>query len=204
MTSEFLVAGAIMGALVLYVLTGGADYGAGTWDLLASGRTREAQRDLIEDAIAPVWEANHVWLIVVVTVLFTGFPRAFSFITTALHVPVLLLLLGIVLRGAAFTFRAHDPRGAAARLRWTMVFSISSLVAPVIVGILVGAISSGELHMNGWVVVGGFFRPWISVWSVLVGIYALAVFSYLAAVYLCVEAYDVRSAALPAFRSRAL
>ena len=204
MSADVLIAGAILGALVLYALTGGADFGAGTWELLASGRTRQEQRDVIEEAIAPVWEANHVWLIVVVTVLFTGFPHAFSFITTVLHVPVLVLLLGIVLRGAAFTFRAHDPRGGAARMRWTLVFSIASLLAPLVLGTIVGAISSGRLHMNGWVVEGGFFRPWIALWPALVGLFTLAIFSFLAAVYLCVEANDQKSAALYAFRSRAI
>ena len=201
-----VVAGAMLVALILYALTGGADYGAGTWDLLASGPSRRKQRAIIEAAIAPIWEANHVWLIVVVTVLFTGFPRAFAVVTTALHVPVLLLLLGVVLRGTAFTFRAHDPRGGGARKRWSLIFSVSSLFAPILLGAIVGALSSGKVRMDGWEVVGGYYAPWIAVWPLMVGLFTLALFSYLAATYLCVEAESRErgAPAVRAFRSRAL
>ena len=87
----------MVAALVLYFLLGGADFGGGVWDLLATGPRRQSQREVIEHAIGPVWEANHVWLILVVVVLFTGFPRAFSVLSIALHVPLTLFLIGIVL-----------------------------------------------------------------------------------------------------------
>src|SRR5438552_579934 len=105
-----LLGGAIMGALILYALFGGADFGGGVWHLLAWGPRAQRQRDLVTTAIAPIWEANHVWLILVVVVLFTGFPTAFSEITTELHTPLVALLMAIVLRGAAFAFRqSGDP-----------------------------------------------------------------------------------------------
>src|SRR6202795_1201220 len=105
------VAGLIAVALNAYVLMAGADFGGGVWDFLASGPQRAAQRALIPEAIGPIWEANHVWLILVVVLLFTGFPPAFAEVGTALHIPLTLMLIGIVLRGSAFTFRRH--RGPA-------------------------------------------------------------------------------------------
>ena len=119
MSPELLLAGAIGVALALYFLFGGADFGGGVWDLLASGPRAAAQRRAIAAAIGPVWEANHVWLILVVVILFTGFPPAFAAISVALHVPLTLFLIGVVLRGSAFAFRVArhvgPPRTAALR-----------------------------------------------------------------------------------------
>src|SRR5262247_3378382 len=100
------VIAALMGvALNAYVLTGGADFGGGVWDLLAGGPSRDEQRALIERSIAPIWEANHVWLIVVVVLLFSAFPPAFATLGIVLHIPITLMLIGVVLRGSAFVFR---------------------------------------------------------------------------------------------------
>src|SRR3990172_2758016 len=110
-----LLAGAMLGSLVFYALLGGADFGGGVWDLLARGPRAGDQRRLIAHAIGPVWETNHIWLIIAIVVLFTGFPPAFAAISTALFVPLTLLLAGIVLRGAAFAFHAyhlHEETGA--------------------------------------------------------------------------------------------
>ena len=97
MPLETVIAGVMIAALVLYALLGGADYGGGVWDLFAFGPRARAQRALIAEAISPVWEANHVWLILVIVILFTAFPPAFAAIATALHIPITLLLIGIVL-----------------------------------------------------------------------------------------------------------
>src|SRR5512142_1955701 len=123
MTPAALLGAAMLAALVLYALLGGADYGGGIWDLLASGPRRREQRALVEQAIGPVWEANHVWLVLVVVLLFTGFPRAFSALCVALFMPLTLLLVGIVLRGAAFTFRAYDRPEGRVQDRWGLAFS---------------------------------------------------------------------------------
>src|SRR5262249_5366166 len=111
MPTERMLALVMMTALSLYVLMGGADFGGGVWDLLASGPRRDQQRALIEKALGPIWEANHVWLILVVVLLFAAFPPAFSAITIALHAPLTLFLVGVVFRGSAFTFRTYDSRG---------------------------------------------------------------------------------------------
>jgi cytochrome d ubiquinol oxidase subunit II len=101
-TLAILIAGIVMVSLNAYVLLAGADFGGGVWDFFARGGRRQAQRDLISHALAPIWEANHVWLILVIVLLFTCFPAAFSTIAIMLHIPLTLMLLGIVLRGSAF------------------------------------------------------------------------------------------------------
>src|SRR5579872_2059367 len=141
-TLAIVVVGIAGVALTAYVLFGGADYGGGVWDLLASGPRRAQQRALIAHAIGPIWEANHVWLILIVVLLFTCFPAAFAVLTTVLHIPLTLLLLGIVLRGSAFTFRAYDATHSAVQERWGMLFAIASVLAPILLGVIVGAIAS--------------------------------------------------------------
>ena len=171
----------------LYALLGGADYGGGVWDLFAFGKRKKDQRKLIEDAIGPVWEANHVWLILVVVVLFTAFPQAFSTISTALHIPLSLLLIGIILRGTSFVFRKHDTENENLRSRWSLIFSISSIITPVLLGITLGAIASGTIRVENGVVQTDFFSSWLAPFPFAVGFFALALFAFLAAVYLTLE-----------------
>jgi cytochrome d ubiquinol oxidase subunit II len=183
-----LVAAAILASLVAYALLGGADYGGGIWDLLASGPRKRAQRELIEKAIGPIWEANHVWVILAVVVLFTGFPVAFAAISTTLFVPLLLLLVGFVFRGAAFTFRNYDRPDDQVQRRWGLLFSMSSVVAPFMLGVVVGSLASGRLRVapNGDPRSGPL--AWLAPFPIAVGLFACALFAFLAATYLAVEA----------------
>jgi len=185
---ETIIAGAMVASLVLYALLGGADYGGGVWDLFAFGRRARTQRALIADAISPVWEANHVWLILVIVVLFTAFPPAFAAIATALHIPITLLLIGIVLRGTAFTFRNYDVQRDDVQRRWSLVFSIASIITPILLGTILGAIASGTIRVENGAVTTGFFNSWLAPFPLAVGFFALALFAFLAAVYLTVEA----------------
>ena len=130
-----LVAGVVMVAMVAYIVTGGADFGGGVWDLFAGGPTAARQRDVIAHALGPIWEANHVWLVLVVVLLFVCFPLAFAAIATALHVPLALMLVGIVLRGSAFTFRTYDRDDAHSRRLWGRTFAIASVITPVMLGV---------------------------------------------------------------------
>lgn len=187
---EVWLAGAMMVSLTLYALLGGADFGGGVWDLFASGERKKAQRELIAEAIGPIWEANHVWLILVIVLLFTCFPAAFAAISTALHIPLVLMLMGIVLRGSAFTFRHYDNQADSVQRRWGRIFSIASLITPVLLGVTVGAISSGRIRMQAGAPVTGFVEPWFALFPFAVGLFALALFAFLAAVYLTVEARD--------------
>jgi len=194
LTLPVILAGIIVISLNAYVLLAGADFGGGVWDFLASGPRKAEQRTLIAAAIGPVWEANHVWLILVIVLLFTCFPTVFAALSIALHIPLIVMLVGIVLRGAAFTFRSYDSQRDEVQRRWGRVFAIASLVTPVILGICVGAIASGRIMpdvMTGvpeGSFVDAFVRPWLTGFGVAVGAMALALFALLAAVYLTVEA----------------
>jgi cytochrome d ubiquinol oxidase subunit II len=193
------LAGVIFVALTAYVLLGGADFGGGVWDLLASGPRKARQRDLIAHAIGPVWEANHVWLILAIVLLFTCFPRGFARLSIALHVPLTLMLFGIVLRGSAFVFRSYGGGGGR-------VFAIASLVTPVLLGVSVGAVATGAVRDQGTgrrePFYDAYIAPWLTSFPLVVGVFALACFAFLAAVYLTLEAKDVELE--EDFRRRAL
>ena len=191
-----ILAGVILLALTAYVLLGGADFGGGVWDLLSSGPRRAAQRGVIKDAIAPVWEANHVWLILAIVLLFTCFSPAFAAVAIALHIPLTLMLLGIVLRGSTFMFRSYGGGGAR-------TFAIASLLTPVLLGVCVGAVAAGRVAMGiGGSFYASFLRPWLTPFSFAVGLFTLTCFAFLAAVYLTLETSD--AALQDDFRRRAL
>ncbi|HEX2778586.1 MAG TPA: cytochrome d ubiquinol oxidase subunit II [Gemmatimonadaceae bacterium] len=208
-----IVAAVMLVALNAYVLTGGADFGGGVWDLLASGSRRDAQRTLVSHAIGPIWEANHVWLIVVIVVLFTAFPPVFATLGTVLHIPLSLMLVGIVLRGSAFVFRSYGARDDATQRRWGRVFAIASVITPLLLGVIVGAIVSGRvgraaalLPANGGASTADFstvyMASWLAAFPLMLGVMTLALFAFLAAVYLTVAAAD--AALREDFRRRAL
>ena len=142
-----MVAGVMALALLLYALTGGADFGGGVWDLLATGPRKHAQRRLAAKAIAPIWEVNHVWMILVVVLLFVGFPKAFAAISISLHVPLTLMLIGIVLRGTAFTFQHYGIQSDETAAHWRRLFAVASTVTPVLLGVIVGACVSGRISV---------------------------------------------------------
>jgi cytochrome d ubiquinol oxidase subunit II len=185
----YFVSGVLLVALTIYVLTAGADYGGGVWDLFASGPRAYLQRELIERAIGPIWEADHVWLILVIVILFTAFPPAFSAIMIGLHVPLTLMLVGVVMRGSAFSFRSYGGGSDRAERRWGRVFAIASLVTPVLLGVIVGAIATGRVpsHPDQ---LADFFRPWMTPFDFAVGVFALVLFAYLAACYAPLETED--------------
>src|ERR1700691_3421890 len=120
--------------ILLYAILGGADFGGGVWELLASGPRREQQRTVITEAIGPVWEANHVWLIFVIVTLFTCFPAAFADIATGVNTPLALALLGIVLRGSAYAFRNYAMDEPGVPHFWLVVFGSASIIAPFFFG----------------------------------------------------------------------
>jgi cytochrome d ubiquinol oxidase subunit II len=193
---------AIGAGLTLYALTGGPDFGAGVWSLLARGPRKAAQRAAVHHAIAPIWEANHVWLIFVIVVLFSAFPRAFSAISIALHIPIALALLGIVFRGAAFAFHAYGIHTDRTRQAWSRVFYVSSIVTPVLLGNIAGALGTGDIRVVHSRVTTGFFAGWTTPFAWIVGAFTLALFATLAATYLCAETED--PALSDDFRRRAM
>jgi cytochrome d ubiquinol oxidase subunit II len=179
-----------------YAVFGGADFGAGFWDLV-SGRGEQAERSrgLIAAAIGPVWEANHTWLIFDLVILWTAFPVAFAAIMTSLFVPLCLAAVGIVLRGAAFAFRPVVGSARGRRLT-TVIFEVSSIVTPFFLGAAGGGIASGRVSTD----VGGgdLIGSWLNPTSILVGLLAIAVCAYLAAVFLVADARRLGQADLAA------
>jgi cytochrome bd ubiquinol oxidase subunit II len=194
-------------ALNAYILMGGADLGSGVWDLLATGPRRDRQRAAIAAAIGPIWEANHVWLVIVVVLAFTAFPPAFAALTTALHIPLALMLIGITLRGSAFVFRSYGDRRAVAQARWGRTFAIASVVTPLLLGTVIGTIAETGVPIAPAsaapaAFMSFFVRPWLAPFPLLVGVLTLALVAQLAATYLTLAIDD--DALRDDFRRRAL
>ncbi|HUF69941.1 MAG TPA: cytochrome d ubiquinol oxidase subunit II [Longimicrobiales bacterium] len=203
MSVETILALVILASLIFYAVSGGADFGGGVWDLLAFGPRAERQRQAISDAIGPIWEANHVWLILVIVVVFTAFPAAFAIIMTALYVPLMLVLFGIVLRASAFVFRKYASADAATYRKWSAVFGASSLLTPFLLGLSLGALASGEIRVVDGLLTTGFLAGWTGAFAIGCGIFAQALFAFLAATYMTVET-EGDDALQSDFRIRAL
>ncbi|MFL5661490.1 MAG: cytochrome d ubiquinol oxidase subunit II [Ktedonobacteraceae bacterium] len=192
-------------ALIAYAVLGGADFGGGIWDFCAFGPQAERQRRLIGQALGPIWEANHVWLIFLIVGLFTAFPSAFSVLSTALIVPFTLALLGIVLRGAAFIFRAQAAEAVTFGKIWGRVFSTASTITPFLFGTAAAAVASGQVRVQGGSVQTDLLTGWTTPFALTIGALALSLCAVLAALNLIIEAQNSNDAELvEAFRRRAL
>ncbi|WP_167609108.1 cytochrome d ubiquinol oxidase subunit II [Maribellus sediminis] len=167
-------------ALLLYVVLGGADFGGGILELLTRGKAA----GIVSKAIAPVWEANHVWLILVVVILFVGFPSVYSTVLTALHLPVLAVLIGIIFRGTAFTFRHYDIDEATPKAIYSKIFQYSSLFTTFFLGVTLGGIILGNITMDYQL---GFYevylRPWLNWFSLSMGLFLVLLFAFLASIF---------------------
>jgi cytochrome bd ubiquinol oxidase subunit II len=188
----------VLVGLVLYVVLGGADFGAAVWQLHREDRVR----DFAHDSMAPVWEANHVWLIFVLTVMWTSYPTAFGSIASTLSAALLLAGFGIIVRGAAYALRAGVETPRQAR-RIDAMSAVSSVLAPFFLGAAVGGIASGRVPVGN--AAGNLFTSWFNPTGIVIGLIAVASSAYLAAVFLAADA--VRTAnddLVPHFRTRAL
>lgn len=171
-------------SFMLYAILGGADYGAGILEIFA-GRKGEK---VISKAIAPVWEANHVWLILAIVIIFTGFPQVYSTISTALHIPLMIVLIGIVARGSTFTFRHYDVTRDETHKYYTLTFRISSFITPVFLGVTLGAMILGKINFDSPAsFYEGYIAPWFNVFCFTVGFFSAALFGYIAAVFMLGE-----------------
>jgi cytochrome d ubiquinol oxidase subunit II len=213
-TLPYILLAIIWFALIAYAVFGGADFGAGVWDLLAFGPDAERQHKLIDEALGPVWETNHVWLVFLVVGLFSAFPTPFSVIVIVLFIPLTLALIGTVLRGAAFVFRTHGLRSEKPWFRiWSRIFSFSSVMTPFFLGLSAASVASGQIH-----VAGGQGEPvkgtpietnlgslWLTPFAITIGLMAVTLCATLAAIFLTVEATSNKEADLAeAFRWRGL
>ena len=185
MTLGIAVAAALFIGVIAYALFGGADFGSGFFDLTAGGDQSGSElRTLIDHSIGPVWEANHVWLIYVLVMWWTGFPEVFAAAMTTLIVPLFLALLGIVLRGAAFAFRKYSATLRQARL-YGVVFAGSSLITPFFLGAVAGSVASGRVPADGG---GDVWGSWLNPTSLFGGVIAVGTCCFLAGVFLTADA----------------
>ena len=175
----------IMGiSLVLYLLLGGADFGAGIIEIFSGDKSNST----ISKAMAPVWEANHMWLIIAIVILFNGFPKAYIILSTHLHIPVLIFLIAIVFRGAAFTFRHYDAYKDQSQKAYSYIFRYSSLLAVFFLGIIISAFFGGTIPSEP---VGSFVEqyisPWFNLFALVNGIFLVILSAYIAAIFLLGE-----------------
>ncbi|MGH3774506.1 MAG: cytochrome d ubiquinol oxidase subunit II [Pseudonocardiaceae bacterium] len=203
MTAAEAVLAIMWVGLTAYALFGGADFGGGFWDLLAGGTKRgRSPRRHIEHSIGPVWEANHVWLIFVLVVLWTSFPPVFAAIASTLYIPLTLAALGMIARGSAFAFR-HSVDQLAVQRFFGASFAFSSVATPFFLGTIAGAVASGRVPPG--IAAGDVITSWLNPTSILGGVIAVGVCAYLAAVYLCFDARQHRDRSLlEYFRTRAI
>jgi cytochrome d ubiquinol oxidase subunit II len=192
----------LMLGLIAYAVLGGADFGGGFWDLTAGGARRGARvRSMIGRAMGPVWEANHVWLIFVLVVFWTAFPRAFGPVMETLYVPLFLAAVGIILRGVAFAIRGEAATIAEARV-FGATFALSSLLIPFFLGATIGAIATGQVPADGE---GDAWESWTGVVPIYIGVLAIATGAYMAAVFLAGDSVRAGQPDLAqAFKRRAL
>jgi cytochrome bd ubiquinol oxidase subunit II len=185
-SSADAVAGVLWVGLTLYAVFAGADFGSGFWALLAGGGERgKRARALIDWAIGPVWEANHVWLIFALVTLWTGFPEAFASVMSTLFIPLCLAALGIVLRGAGFAFHRIADRRTGRRLA-EAAFAVASVLTPFFMGTVVGAVASGRVPVGN--AKGDPVTSWLNPVSLVIGALFVAAGAYLAAVFLVSDA----------------
>lgn len=174
-------------SLLLYCLLAGADFGAGVLEIFMGRENRRAQREIIDRALGPVWEANHIWLILIVVILFMGFPTVYSRVSTNLHLPLTAMLLGIIARGCSFTFRHYDAVKGRSQRSYTLFFIYSSVWTPFCLGVVTGALVPGAISAAPSGYLEGYVWPWLSPFPLALGGFTVCLFAYLAAVYLIGE-----------------
>jgi cytochrome d ubiquinol oxidase subunit II len=185
----------ILASLTAYLVLGGADFGGGIWDLLAHGKTAARQRELISRSIGPVWEANHVWLILALVATFSAFPPVYESIGRGLALPVSIALIGIVLRGAAYVYRSYGNGAAGPDHLWGRVFAVASAITPYMLGVTAAGLATGKLDDGAGLLTDPF--------AALTGGLTVVATAFLAAVYLCHDAAATDPELVPVFRRRA-
>ncbi|RZL15078.1 MAG: cytochrome d ubiquinol oxidase subunit II [Pedobacter sp.] len=171
-------------AILLYILLGGADFGAGIIELFTSKKNRAKTRKTMYNAIGPIWEANHMWLIIAVVILFVGFPKIYTTISVYLHIPLVCMLLGIIARGTAFVFRNYDAVKDEMQRVYTPIFIYSSLITPFFLGVIAGSSVSGSIDLQAGDFVSAYIYSWLSWFSVTVGIFTVSICGFLATIFI--------------------
>jgi cytochrome bd ubiquinol oxidase subunit II len=190
----FIVVTFLCLGLLLYFLLGGADFGAGIVELFTSRKNRSRIRRTSYQAIGPIWEANHMWLIIAIVILFVGFPRIYTVMSIYLHIPLVIMLIGIIARGTAFVFRHYDAVRDDMQLVYNGIFEYSSFVTPLFLGIIAGSAISGSIDVHADNFADAYLWSWLNWFSVAVGLFTVALCGFLAAVFLIGEAADEHDA----------
>ena len=174
-------------AILLYLFLGGADFGAGIIELFTSKANKIQTRKTLYEAIGPIWEANHMWLIIAIVILFVGFPTIYSTMSVYLHIPLTIMLLGIIARGTAFTFRHYDAVQDDMQEIYNPIFAYSSFITPFFLGIIAGSAVSGHIDPKAENFMDAYIFSWLHWFSVSVGLFTVAICGFLAAVFLIGE-----------------
>ncbi|MGV4414911.1 cytochrome d ubiquinol oxidase subunit II [Chryseobacterium sp. T1] len=182
-------------SICLYLILGGADFGAGIVELFSHRKHREKTNKIMYESIAPIWEANHMWLIIAIVILFVGFPTIYTTASVYLHIPLVLMLIGIIARGTAFTFRHYDVVEDDWQKVYTHIFYYSSLLTPFFLGIIGASTVSGSINPDANNFLDLYIFSWFNWFGVSVGLFTVSICSYLASIYSLnevSEASDVR------------
>jgi cytochrome bd ubiquinol oxidase subunit II len=185
---DYVVIAFLWLSILLYILLGGADFGAGIIEMFTSSRRIKRTRNTLYHAIGPIWEANHMWLIIAIVILFVGFPEIYSELSISLHIPLLIMLLGIIARGTAFVFRHYDAVRDGMQEIYNKIFVWSSTVTPFFLGIIAASTISGHIDPNATTFYERYMASWLNWFSFAVGLFTVALCGFLAAVYLVGEA----------------
>jgi cytochrome d ubiquinol oxidase subunit II len=171
-------------AILLYILLGGADFGAGIIELFTSKANRPKTRKTMYNAIGPIWEANHMWLIIAIVILFVGFPKIYTTISVYLHIPLVCMLLGIIARGTAFVFRNYDAVKDDMQRVYSPIFVYSSLITPFFLGIIAASSVSGRIDLQAADFLSAYIYSWLNWFSIAVGIFTVSICGFLATIFI--------------------
>nr|WP_294898544.1 cytochrome d ubiquinol oxidase subunit II [uncultured Pedobacter sp.] len=171
-------------AILLYLILGGADFGAGILELFTSDNNKNKTRKTMYRAIGPIWEANHMWLIIAVVILFVGFPKIYTTMSTYMHIPLVLMLLGIIARGTAFTFRHYDAVKDEMQQVYNKIFVYSSFITPLFLGIIAGSTVTEKINPTATNFLDAYIFSWVNGFSFTVGLFTVAICGFLAAVFI--------------------
>jgi cytochrome d ubiquinol oxidase subunit II len=184
----YVVISYLWASILLYLLLGGADFGAGILELFTSEKNRSNTRRTMYKAIGPIWEANHMWLIIAIVILFVGFPAIYTTVSVHLHIPLVIMLMGIIARGTAFSFRNYDAVVDDMQLIYSRIFVYASVITPLFLGIIAGSTVSGRIDTRADHYTTAYILPWLDWFSLAVGFFTVSICGFLAAVYLIGEA----------------
>ena len=177
-------------SILLYLLLGGADFGAGIIELFTSGKNKSRTRQTMYHAIGPIWEANHMWLIITIVILFVGFPVIYTTMSVYLHIPLAIMLLGIIARGTAFAFRHYDAVIDDLQILYNNIFVYSSFITPLFLGIVAGSAVSGKIDTSAGTFLDAYIFSWLHWFSLATGLFTVAICGFLAAIFIIGETSD--------------